>query len=85
MSALQSESSVCLLQVGYCIKCPTNVFSSTLQGYSDFDKKEDDKDHEKFYDDCVKIAFNATHLKDDYQCDASSTNYKLFEAMLGGY
>jgi len=74
--------SRCLVsQVGYCIKCPTDVFS-----HEDA-QRNNRKDHQKFYDDCLVDAFDATtlQLKSNYECDIDSRDYRLFQALLAGW
>ena len=76
-----------MLQVGYCIQCPSDVFSS------EFAKENDETDHQKFYDDCLVDTFEEVtvdgtavwQIKADYTCDVDSRDYRYFQALLSGY
>ena len=75
------------LQVGYCIECPSDVFSSiyTLQN--------NETDHQAFYDDCLVDAFEEVtvnntavwQIKTSYSCDVDSRDFRYFQALLSGY
>jgi len=76
-----------LLQVGYCIQCPSDVFSGTQA------KENNETDHQKFYDDCLVDAFEEVtvdgtavwQINADYTCDVDSRDYRYFQALLSGY
>lgn len=74
-------------KVGYCIQCPSDVFSKTKAD------KNTKADHQKFYDDCLvdtleEVTVDGTavwQIKADYTCDVDSRDYRYFQALLSGY
>merc|ERR1711871_1275471 len=74
-------------KVGYCIQCPSDVFSYQIAHLND------ENDHKKFVDDCLVDAFEVVtvegtavwQLKTNYTCDADSRDYRLFQAGLSAY
>ena len=68
-------------KIGYCIKCPSKVFSQKGA------PNNDDTDHKKFYDDCLVNAFNAStsNLKSSFECDPTSEDYGLAKALIAAY
>ena len=76
-----------MLQVGYCIQCPSDVFSDTRAA------RNDEADHQEFYDDCLVDTFEEVtvdgtavwQINADYTCDVDSRDYRYFQALLSGY